>query len=226
MKGYPMNDGIPLERTTCGAITRAGTLCQRAPRDNGRCNLHGGRSLAGVASPRYRHGRYSRVLPRGLAERYERALADPDLLGLRAEVALIDARLDEVLERLDPDQSEALRLALQAVYDQLQAAATAADGEALGAAVARLGELALRGQADAAAWDQVLNLIERRRTLVQAEWKRLVLLRQVMTVDQAEAMVVYLTDSIRRHVTDPAALAAIVDDVRRLQERRRNGEMP
>lgn len=44
----------------CGAKTRNGTPCLRAPMMNGRCSKHGGKSLAGFAHPRYRHGRYSK----------------------------------------------------------------------------------------------------------------------------------------------------------------------
>ena len=45
---------------SCGAKTRAGTPCQRAPMMNGRCSKHGGKSLAGFASPRFKHGCYCR----------------------------------------------------------------------------------------------------------------------------------------------------------------------
>lgn len=53
----------------CGAKTRAGTPCKRAPRYNGRCNLHGGKSWGWFASPRYKHGLYSKYMPRPLAIR-------------------------------------------------------------------------------------------------------------------------------------------------------------
>jgi hypothetical protein len=54
---------------TCNAKTRAGGLCQNAPMANGRCRMHGGKSLRGIASPRYKHGRYSKdVLGRLVGE--------------------------------------------------------------------------------------------------------------------------------------------------------------
>jgi hypothetical protein len=47
----------------CGAKTRAGTPCKRlARRPQGRCRLHGGCSLIGVAHPSYKHGRRSKYL--------------------------------------------------------------------------------------------------------------------------------------------------------------------
>jgi hypothetical protein len=44
----------------CGARTRAGTPCKGLAMMNGRCRLHGGRSLRGIAHPNYKHGRRSK----------------------------------------------------------------------------------------------------------------------------------------------------------------------
>ena len=55
--------------------------------------------MKGIASPSFKHGRYSKVLPKGLSTHYLRAQEDRDLLALREEVALVDARVAELLER-------------------------------------------------------------------------------------------------------------------------------
>jgi hypothetical protein len=66
---------IKATKTTCGAKTRSGAPCKNAPiGDTGRCRMHGGKSLAGVASPRYKHGRYSKVW----IAQFVGALADRD----------------------------------------------------------------------------------------------------------------------------------------------------
>ena len=65
--------------------------------------MHGGRSLQGVDSPRFKTGRYSKCLPDRLVERYEEALNDAELTRLDNEIALVDARLQDVLERLRAD---------------------------------------------------------------------------------------------------------------------------
>ncbi len=45
----------------CNARTRSGGRCKNAPiYPAGRCRLHGGKSLRGLASPRYKHGKYSK----------------------------------------------------------------------------------------------------------------------------------------------------------------------
>lgn len=45
----------------CNAKTRAGSPCRNwSILPAGRCRMHGGKSYRGFASPRYRHGWYSR----------------------------------------------------------------------------------------------------------------------------------------------------------------------
>lgn len=66
--GYPMKRKETLLDTLramfpdmrCCARTRGGGLCQNyVMAGRSRCRMHGGASLRGPASPRYRHGRYS-----------------------------------------------------------------------------------------------------------------------------------------------------------------------
>lgn len=66
-----MNAAIPHEGR-CNARTRAGGLCRRRPRPPlPRCNLHGGKSLFGIAHPNYKHGLYSKHCPAGRVRRAE-----------------------------------------------------------------------------------------------------------------------------------------------------------
>jgi len=60
------------------------------------CYMHGGNSPAGIASPSFKHGRYSKVLPVRLAERYAEAKADPELTNLEDEIAVTVVRLCEL----------------------------------------------------------------------------------------------------------------------------------
>ena len=109
-------------QATCDARTRAGTPCQRAPRPNERCSKHGGKSLAGIASPRFTSGRSSVVLPTRLAARYHEAHADPQLLAIWDDVALVDARIADVLGRVDSGESARHRRPLQAHSGALKGA--------------------------------------------------------------------------------------------------------
>jgi hypothetical protein len=65
----PKSRDYPMHRAaTCGAKTRCGMPCRSPAMINGRCRMHGGRSLAGEESPRFKHGRYTRE---AIAERRE-----------------------------------------------------------------------------------------------------------------------------------------------------------
>ena len=70
---------------TCNARTRSGGLCQNAPiYPAGRCRMHGGKSLRGIASPRFKHGRYCKDLLGQLCGRIPRRQRQAlTLLGLR-----------------------------------------------------------------------------------------------------------------------------------------------
>lgn len=50
------NDHYPMPRTNCGAKTRKGGSCRQPAMKNGRCRLHGGKSLSGKDHGRYCHG--------------------------------------------------------------------------------------------------------------------------------------------------------------------------
>jgi hypothetical protein len=192
----------------CGAKRRNGERCRGRAMSNGRCRLHGGTSLGGIASPSLRTGRYSKYLPARLQERYQRAQADPDLLALRDEVALLDARLADVLSRADVGESAAL-------WDRLHDAWTAFQGGDA-TALAQVGRLIEGGIADWSAWREIARLIDQRRQLVESERKRLVELQQVLTAEQALVLLAAVTDAVRRHVHDRPTLAAISGELVRL----------
>jgi hypothetical protein len=89
----------------CGARRRDGGECTQVAMANGRCKMHGGKTPTGPALPQFKTGRYSKVLPAALLDRYQQALADPELLALTDEIALLDARLGAVVTR--PASTEA-----------------------------------------------------------------------------------------------------------------------
>jgi hypothetical protein len=69
---------VPQDRR-CGARTRAGAPCKNwSMRGRTRCRMHGGRSLRGIASPTFKHGRYSRDMVAFLLWRLGYSTHDPD----------------------------------------------------------------------------------------------------------------------------------------------------
>lgn len=208
----------------CGAKTRAGTRCKRAAMPNGRCHLHGGKSLSGVAHPNFKTGRYSKYLPARLAGRYQEAAQDPNLLALREDIALLDSRIAEVVSRLTTGESGGAWKAVRAAYENMLLAKSTGDPQLFAASLNNLGDTIQSGYGDEESWIEISILLQQRRKLVESERKRLVDMQQMITAEQAMILVSTLVDILRRHVTERPVLAAISADITQLLARTDPGQ--
>lgn len=84
----------------CGAKKRNGLPCQAPAMSNGRCRIHGGKSLGGADSPTFKTGLYSKYAPAKIKQKIADYLeADP--FDLTHELALSRALLADYLNRFD-----------------------------------------------------------------------------------------------------------------------------
>ncbi len=205
----------------CGAKTRhEGTPCKRSPvRGRTRCRLHGGKTLVGTASPTYRNGRYSTYLPERLRERYEQAEGDAELLSLKSEVALTNARLIDLLARVDTGESGQRWAHLKKAYEEFTRHRLARDVPKMNVALAKMERNIAQATDDHAAWAEIGELVEQRRRLTESEHKRMVALQQMLSAEEAMALTHRVVDIVTRHVTDRQVLSAIVVEMRALTER-------
>jgi len=201
----------------CGAKTRGGTPCRLPPvPGKTRCRLHGGLTPSGIASPHFKTGRYSKDLPTRLIARYQEAVSDPELLNLREDIALLDARLSDLLARVESGETGERWRQAQSYYREMDKAIRKGDAEGLSEAMGRLGSAIVKGTDDYGAWDEIGTLLDQRRRLVESERKRLVEMQLVMDVRQAMVFVAAVLDTVKRHVTDRQQLAFIGNDLQRL----------
>lgn len=174
------------------------------------CAIHGGKSLAGPLSPTYVHGRRSKYMPKDLLVKYQEAVADPDILNLTHEIALVDARSMELLAKVNSGEaSTALWDKLQKAANELVGAQQAGDAVKLAMALNDILDLIKRGSADAARWVELYNLLERRRRLVDSERKRRVDMQNSVNADGVMLLVTAIADLVNQHVPDPKARSAI-----------------
>lgn len=196
--------------TICGAKTRAGTPCQNYAMSNGRCRMHGGKSLRGLAATDQRANlRHSKYIPGRLLERYQTAAADSELLELRQEVALVDARLSDLLQRVDTGESGKLWADVFSTWEDMKTAVAAKDKKKQQQAAAKLDALISRGASDYQAWSEIQIIIEQRRKLVESERKRLVDMQQYITSQQAMTLVAAMIGIIKENVRDRDTLQNI-----------------
>jgi hypothetical protein len=216
---HPKDGGSPQERKgrRCGAQLRGrpGTFCKRTPSPgSNRCRLHGGSSPIGPASATYKHGLYSKLLPRGASKRFARVMKDPELLNAAEEVGLLKMRIGELLFRLQTGETGTLWGDLQAAHAELTAAIRAGDSALFDASLRRLGEVIKNGGAVEETWEELYALIDKKTWVAAREWKRRVDMAQVITLERAIALVTAVMHSVTRHVPDVAARTRISADIK------------
>jgi hypothetical protein len=135
---------------------------------------------------------------------------------LRDEIALMGARLAELVGRVEAGDSTGRWKALQAAFADLRDATRRADKPGVTFAMAALENAIKSGGNDYATWREIAELTEQRRKLVESEQKRLVAMQQMITSEQAMILLAAITDTVRKHVTDKSALAAISTELKQL----------
>jgi hypothetical protein len=183
---------------------------------NGRCRSHGGLTPRGLASANFKHGRHSKSLPARLADRYDEALNDPDLLELASEIRLADAFIGERLATLESGESGAVWRDLGRAWRSFATARASGDTHSMMDALSAIEPLITSGGADYGAQQEILDMVDRRRKLVEAEAKRRVQMQQMITAEQAMVLISAIADVVMRHVPDPTTRASIGRDLETL----------
>lgn len=120
----------PGKRKACGAKTRkrnadgSPKLCARPGTGRGgRCDRHGGKSLAGQDSGTFKHGRRSKYLVGAALERFQDAMADKRLMQIRQDVALVEVLITGLTQKLPKRglQSAELERRILAAVDRRRA---------------------------------------------------------------------------------------------------------
>jgi hypothetical protein len=183
---------------------------------NGRCRLHGGKSLAGIASPRFKHGRrskYQKHLPTEFRDHRAEARADPQLLSLKEEIALLTAQIIDLLRSLSAAKAPP-RWRVVKTLDALVEVVGTRDPAKIEAALVAHARMVHTGAAEAQeeVWREIRKVIQAKARVCEVEWKRMVLLREFLTKEEALTFVAAFLEAAREVVNDPATL-------RHLQER-------
>ena len=180
------------------------------------CYVHGGPTPGGIASPHFKTGRYSKQLPERLAERYQEALRDPELLALDEEISLTDSRIGDLLVRVDTGEAGSVWKQAQIAFVNFRSANTSGDQDKMRAALFDLENILTAGIDDYMAWDEIGRMLEQRRKLVESERKRLMDMEMMITAERTMILIGAVVAIIKEHVTDRKALRKISTDIGQL----------
>ena len=180
--------------------------CETVPEPGLRCKFHGGKSLKGSASPRFVSGRWSKYMPLHLLEKYHEAAQDTELLAVRQDIAMLDARIADLLGRVDTGLSAEIFEEAGKALNAYKTAKAAHDAVNAKVHMRTLEQLIFKGKTDYAAWEDVRRLMEQRRKLIETEMRRLEKMQQFITAEEVAALISAIGHTAKRVIKDPQVL--------------------
>lgn len=183
------------------------------------CRFHGGLTPKGTESPHFKTGKYSTLLPTRLQDRYHQAANDPELLSCRQELAVLDARLADVMKRVDAGGAGEVWLRAKTSFKAFRKALEAGDPDEIKKTLIALNEAMSDGYGDWVAWRELVNLIKDREKIAASERKRILEAKQYVTMDQHAVLISAVHAAVAQEVDDPAVLKAIGVNLARLMNR-------
>ena len=153
---------------------------------NGRCKLHGGKSLKGLAHPNFQGKGRSRYMPPIFKEAFEEASANPDLLDLSQDVATQEAIVVDLLGSLEKGEAPTRLVgSIRSEWRALWGAISREDRGAVAVHREQIGVLLGQASTVAATVDRIMSAQENKRKLVDTEDKRRERRRNYITQEQA-----------------------------------------
>lgn len=208
------NDVPPEER--CGAVSKRGRCGNARLPGLARCMVHAGEQAVLV----WKSMRYSESLTGRLREVYESAERDIDLLSMRSEVAIMEVRVRELLERLETGEHGEIWKELQQVWISLKSACDEGDMQKTIMYADQVGALIRDGAEREVLWEEIGKAFERKAQVAGKEWKRQVDMKDLISRDRALAFVLRLSESVKKTLPEylegdklQKALAAIGRDL-------------
>jgi hypothetical protein len=211
--GYQEHEEPRFQRCTAWSKRKKARCNRWAMRGKEVCVVHGGKTPTGIHAPQFRHGRYSRVLAGKLLKDFTLLLTDEKLLELHDDVSLVTLRIQELLSRVDVgDTRDRWHQVQRSFWRYHERRNTDEAFTALG----ELRDVIMGGVAESGAWHEIVELIDQRRKLVEAEARRKQALGLMLEKDRAVALIAYLAASVRTHVKDDQAIRRIASDITHL----------
>lgn len=191
-------DGKPL----CSAKSRQnpGTRCHNYPMaGSARCRMHGGKNLRGIAHPNWQGGKRPERLVESLPDRMKeagiRAAEDPTLGALRGQMAVLEARLIDLLGKVDTEAAGQIWMLLgEALADRDRCTVGTVNWKE---ADARIQQLIRDGMTQQMTWEEIRHTTDLSRKLSESEHRRLERLRAMIPADRALAALDAVLTSVR-----------------------------
>lgn len=151
-----------------------------------------------------------------LAQRYEEAINDPELVALRRPLAITSARVQQLLDRVEDGVTTDLWKSATEAYAELKRGIMTGSEEEIYRNIDLLDNIFKKVSDDYKSWSQVFEALDLQRKLSESERKRLLEMKQFVTAEEAMNMVRALTASIYKNVQDEMTLRRIIYEFSRI----------
>jgi hypothetical protein len=156
-------------------------------------------------------------MPERLLERLALANKDAKLFDLRQDVALIDVRIDDLLEQVDVHSSAQLwAIAQAALADFLAIRGMKGKGKAEESALKKLTVALNAGTSDAGAWREIFKLKQDRRKIVTAAIRHKQLLKTHVPSEQVLTAFVAVGRAVRENCSNAKEREKIVQRIKQI----------
>lgn len=207
----------------CSSVKPDGTKCMNmAVRDRDNCKHHGGSSLIGPDSPLFKSGlwskqkrRFSQVAPK-LLLRIDELRDDPDLFSLKDDAAYITALMDVRAEAASHGVSYEHYQEIQSMYSQMERAKRTGDQETFDELFKTVGTMIRNGTDMYKASAEVVELIEKRTDIVEAEQRMLHSKAYTLEVDQAYSLIMQVLGVVKQNIRNVDDMANIRSGIGKL----------
>jgi hypothetical protein len=180
-----------------------GRQCMKKPIKGQRvCSRCGGKSLKGVDSPRLKTGKHSKYLQTGLLSKYQSFLTDPDRLSLLDDIALFNARIAQLLEFIEAGPGLEIWFQLEQTWKRFKKANQDGDKKKLAQAASEIDLIIQEGVALWRSWEQIDNLTERKRKMIDSEVNRQAKAREVYQINEVIHILSIILEAVNSIVSD------------------------
>lgn len=157
--------------------------------------------------------KYAAYIPTDLRERYLSNSSRDDYLENRAEIAILETRITQLMESIGSGESLKAWQDLREVWKEFMNAVRMGDPLVQNELLPVINSIIKSGSSQAEEWEQISRMIERRRKLVETEGRQQAIARQMISVEQTVAMLKLVIESVRMTVdkyVEPELAKAIV----------------
>jgi hypothetical protein len=144
-----------------------------------------------------------------IAENYKKMLSNGRILSNRAAMEVVDRRVQQLAERIDVNDAPDRMARLHGLWEEFREAYNADKGSEMVVAIKELDNEFEKAYHDYKAWEQLMQVFDLRRKLVDSEVKTIKEIKAILTAEDAHNLVAKLLAVVLRVETDPVKLRVI-----------------